>query len=505
MTRLNIADAFLTEQLREGRAERVAIHSAEGTFGYGAVNALADLYGHGLREAGVRREERVFLAMPDGVEFVGAFFGILKLGAVVVMINPDLAQERIAELIELCEPSAAVVGPGLADLFRGAAPERSLPLVTPGGNGDVVIADIDDTTPLESVPTHRDDPAIWLFSGGSTGVPKAVVQTHRSYLNTTVLYAQETLGYHEDDVTMSIPKLYFGYATGSNLLFPFSVGASSVLFPQHPTAEIVFDVIARFRPTILINVPTMIAKMVSHPSAGSQDLSCLRFASSAGEPLPVELYRSWKDLFGVELLDGLGTAEMWHVFVTNRLGDVKPGTLGKPVAGFDIRICDPEGEPVPEGDVGQLWVKGDSRAIGYWRDMDRTATAFRGPWFVGGDLVRRDEEGYIEHHGRTDDRLKVGGKWLSPQEVESCLLEHDAVDLAVVVGVPNPDGLIKPVAFIVPAERRKGLETDLMTWVLERLDPYKHPRRIHVVDTMPLTHLGKVDRTRLREMAEGGC
>ncbi len=230
---------------------------------------------------------------------------------------------------------------------------------------------------LTAAPTHRDDPALWLFSGGTTGRPKAAVQTHLSFANTTELYAKGTLGYHQGDVTLSVPKLYFGYATGSNLFFPFAVGARTVLFPEHPTAELLFRLIRTHRPTILVNVPTLVNQMVSHPEAARQDLSSLRFSTSAGEALPAELYRRWKETFGVELLDGLGTAEMWHIFITNRPGDVRPGTLGRVVEGFEVRVCDEEGREVPPGEVGALWVRGRSRALGYWQEMDKTTAAFR--------------------------------------------------------------------------------------------------------------------------------
>jgi benzoate-CoA ligase family protein len=501
MERLNIADPFLVERVAAGDGDRVAIRTREETLTYREVNDLADRWAQALREAGVRREERVFVAFPDGPDFVGAFFGTLKIGAVVVMINPGLP-ERFGELVDLCGPTAVATESPLAGAFREASGGK-IRVACRGDGGDVDPGRVSGGVAVDTVATHRDDPAIWLFSGGTTGVPKAVVQTHRSFLNTTRRYAHAVLGYGPDDITLSVPKLYFGYATGSNLLFPFSVGGSTILFPQHPTADLLFELIARHRPTILINVPTMISRMVGHPVAAEQDLSSLRFATSAGEALPPELYRAWKEAFGVELLDGLGTAEMWHVFITNRIGDVRPGTLGKVVEGFDIRICDPDGVPVPDGEVGRLWVSGESRAIGYWRDMDRTMEAFRGEWFVGGDLVRRDADGYVEHHGRADDRLKVGGKWLAPQEVESCLLEHEAVDTAVVVGVPNEEGLIKPVAYVIAASPRPGLEDELMRWTLDRLEAYKHPRRVFVVESLPTTHLGKVDRTRLKEMAAG--
>jgi acyl-coenzyme A synthetase/AMP-(fatty) acid ligase len=277
-----------------------------------------------------------------------------------------------------------------------------------------------------------------------------------------------------------VPKLYFGYATGSNLLFPFAVGASAVLFREHPTPDVLFEQIREHRPTVLINVPTMINKMVEHPEAAAQDLSSLRFATSAGEALPVPLYHRWKETFGVELLDGLGTAEMWHIFVSNVPGAVKPGTLGQVVPGFEIKVCDDDGSEVADGEVGRLWVRGDSRALGYWRNLSKTADAFQGEWFVGGDLVSRDAEGYVTYSGRSDDVLKVGGKWLAPQEVESCLMKHDRVAECAVVGVQDSAGLTKPYAFVLAKGDREGLDEEL--------------------DSFPRTHLGKIDRGKLKEL-----
>jgi benzoate-CoA ligase family protein len=358
------------------------------------------------------------------------------------------------------------------------------------------VASVPDT--LDNTPTHRDDPAIWLFSGGTTGRPKAVVQTHLSYANTTELYAKATMRYAESDVTLSVPKLFFGYATGSNLFFPFSVGATAVLFPEHPTPDVLFEKIRTHRPTMLINVPTVVNQMVSHPEASKQDLSSLRFATSAGEALPPELYRRWKETFGVELLDGLGTAEMWHIFLTNRVGDVKPGTLGKPVEGFEVKVADDDGRELPAGETGLLWVKGRSRAIGYWQQMEKTAAGFRGEWYVTGDLVVRDPDGYFTHCGRADEMLKVSGRWVAPQEVEGCLLQHAAVAECAVVGVVDPSGLVKPHAYVVARETRPGLGDELKAWVRDRLEAYKYPREVVFVNSLPRTHLGKVDRGKLR-------
>lgn len=501
----NIADYFLDARVREGRGDRVAIRMDGRSWTYAEVQRLAHRFGNLLREqADVDPEQRVIIALPDGPDYVGALFGILEIGAVVVMVNPHLKPDEIAYFLEYTRARAAIIDIENYGAFeaasRNACHLKHL-LVRGGGTQvpeslEVGLSRVADT--LETFPSHRDDAAIWLFSGGTTGKPKAVVQTHLSFANTTELYAKQTLGYREDDVTISVPKLYFGYATGSNLLFPFSVGASTVLFPERVTADVLFEKIRTFRPSILINVPTMVNQMVSHPEASKQDLSCLRFSTSAGEALPVELYNRWKQTFGVELLDGLGTAEMWHIFLSNRPGDVKPGTLGKVVPGFEVKVCDDDGRELPDGEVGWLWVRGNSRAIAYWQQMDRTRAAFRGEWYVSGDMVRRDADGTFVYCGRGDDMLKVSGKWLSPQEVENCLLRHPLVAEVAVVGMTDAAGLVKPRAYVVARERRPGLDEELKTWVKEKLEPYKYPREVVFMDVLPRTHLGKVDRARLK-------
>ncbi|HYH49914.1 MAG TPA: benzoate-CoA ligase family protein [Acidimicrobiia bacterium] len=488
---LNIAELFLTRRLTEGRGERVALRLADRRLTYAELEALTNRFGNLLRDLGVRQEERVILALPDSAEYAAALFGILKVGAVAVMVNPALPPDGLAGMVELARARVAVVPP------EGAPPVRHRVVVAEGNGPHLDCADA-----LEPARTHRDDPAIWLFSGGTTGRPKAAVQTHGSFANTTELYAQRAMGWGEGDITLSVPKLYFGYATGSNLFFPLSVGGSAVLFPEHPTAEVLFEQIERHRPTILINTPKMVAAMIE--GGAGADLSSVRFATSAGEALPPSLYARWKDTFGVELYDGLGTAEMWHVFVSNQPGAVRPGSLGKVVPGFELAVRDAEGRDVPDGDVGRLWVKGNSRALGYWQDTPKSYDAFRGEWFASGDLVRRDEDGFVHYVGRGDDALKVGGKWLLPAEVEDCLLAHEAVTEAAVVGVPDSAGLTRPVAFVVPSS---GLPTDLEATLqqhcLAHLDAYKHPRKVFVVDDFPRTHLGKVDRGALRRLADG--
>lgn len=494
---LNIAELFLTRRLTEGRGDRIALRLADRRFTYAELDELANRFGNLLRDLGVRQEERVILALPDSAEYAGALFGILKIGAVAVMVNPGLPPDGLAAMAELARARVAVVPPD-------ASPPVRHRVVVAGADGP----HLDCGDRLEPARTHRDDPAIWLFSGGTTGRPKAAVQTHGSFANTTELYAQRAMGWSEGDITLSVPKLYFGYATGSNLFFPLSVGGSAALFPEHPTAEVLFDQIARHRPTILINTPKMVAAMIELAQPGGAragaDVSSLRFATSAGEALPPSLYARWKDTFGVELYDGLGTAEMWHVFVSNQPGAVRPGSVGKVVPGFELAVRDADGRDVPEGDVGRLWVRGESRALAYWQDTPKSHDAFRGEWFASGDLVRRDEDGFVHYVGRGDDALKVGGKWLLPAEVEDCLLTHEAVTEAAVVGVPDGSGLTRPVAFVVPSGDRPGdLEATLQQHCLSHLDAYKHPRKVFVVDDFPRTHLGKVDRGALRRLADG--
>ena len=491
---LNIAELFLNRRLTEGRGGRVALRLPGGTLTYGELDGLANRFGNLLRDLAVRPEERVILALPDSAEYAGALFGILKIGAVAVMVNPQLPPDGLTAMVELARARVAIVGPG-------AAPPVRHTVVVAEGDGP----HLDCSDGLDPARTHRDDPAIWLFSGGTTGRPKAAVQTHGSFANTTELYARRAMGWNEDDITLSVPKLYFGYATGSNLFFPLSVGGSAALFPEHPTAEVLFDQIARHRPTILVNTPKMVAAMLdlADRTTPPPDLSCLRFATSAGEALPPSLYARWKDTFGAELYDGLGTAEMWHVFVSNQPGAVRPGSLGRVVPGFELAVRDAEGRDVPDGGVGRLWVRGDSRALGYWQDAPQSHEAFRGEWFASSDLVRRDADGFVHYVGRGDDALKVGGKWLLPAEVEDCLLAHGAVAEAAVVGVPDSSGLTRPVAFVVAAAPAADLGAELQRHCLAHLDAYKHPRKVFVVDDLPRTHLGKVDRGALRRLAGG--
>lgn len=505
--RLNLAAHLLDARLAEGLGDRPAVRTSRRTFSYEDVARRSAQYASLLAADDIRPEERVIVALPDGPDFVAALFGILRQGSVVVMVNPDAPADLTRYFFEYTRATAAFVPADRIDRF---ATEAAATLPRPARLYGVESSEL--STRLDAQPTafapfdsHRDDPAIWLFSGGTTGRPKAVVQPHRSFVNTTMLYSHGVLGIKADDITIAVPKLFFGYATGANVFFPFSVGASCVLFPERCTPEMLFAQIAEHRATILINVPTMIQQMVSHADARAQDVSSLRLVTSAGEALPSELHDRWMHTFGVELLDGLGTAEMWHIFISNRPGDIAPGTLGKVVPGFDVKLCDADDHEVADGEIGTLWVKGDSRAIGYWQQMDDTIRAFRGEWYVSGDMLRRNGDGTFTYCGRSDDMLKVSGKWLAPGELENCLLTHPAVREVAVVGVKNPDGLVKPCAFVVVASpsppsstsSSAGLAEELQTFARARLEPYKYPREVIFLDALPRTHLGKVDRGAL--------
>ena len=472
---MNLADYLLQQSTSQ-------IVTDQHTYTHQEIVQRTNQAANAMQQAGVLPEERVLLALPDGIDYVAALLGALKVGAAVVMVNPGLSPEEIQDLLEYSRATLAVYTHPLKSRFLKAT-----------------LTDLRHPSHhFESFPSHPDDIALWLFSGGTTGRPKAVLQSHQSFINTTELYAKKFLGYTQHDRTLSVPKLFFGYATGSNLFFPLSVGATSILFPEKCTPDKLFEQIQKHRPTLLINVPTLVNQMVNHPQAHCQDLSSLRACTSAGEALPESLYFKWKETFPtVELLDGLGTAEMWHIFLSNHPDDVKPGSLGKAVPGFDIKIADDDGHELPRGEVGRLWVAGDSRALCYWQRSAESQQALRGRYFAASDLMRQDQDGYFFYCGRADEMLKVAGRWLAPQEVESCLLTHPAVKECAVIGKVSPDGLTRPHAIVV--KDGEVSEEQLQAHVLQSLEPYKHPRSVTFVDHLPRTHLGKVDRGALRK------
>jgi benzoate-CoA ligase family protein len=337
-------------------------------------------------------------------------------------------------------------------------------------------------------------------------MPKACVHTHADFAYNTETYALQVAGYRESDVCLSVPKLFFGYATGTNLMFPFRVGASVVLFSGRATADELFDQIARHRPTFLTSVPTMINNMLRSPRIDEVDLSSLRISLSAGEALPPKLYEEWKARTGVEILDGIGSAEMFHIYISNRPGDVKPGSLGKIVPGYEAMIVDPEGQPVREGEPGRLRVRGGSTALCYWADKAKSRETFQGEWCTSADIFRRDKEGYFYYEGRDDDLLKVSGIWVSPLEIENVLLDHPAIAEVCVVGCEDEEKLVKPFAFVVLKSGHKGDETmasALKSHVKNRLAPYKYPRWFEWRESLPKNDRGKTARKVLKQEIEG--
>lgn len=532
----SLARYYLFDRLDEGLGAKVALRFGDRSWTYEAVAEKARRMAGLLANAGVRRGERVLMILPDVPPFAWAFFGALARGAVIAMGNPLAPPETFEYLVGYTRATAIVTVPQVAETLRPyvESPESEVqavfvvPDAATGSDPEAPIAGMElygkvkELAPAlaateAAAPTrvHRDEPAIWLFTSGSTGEPKANVHTHRDFAWNTEIYAKRTVGYRRDDVTVSVPRLFFGYATGTNLMFPFAVGATAALFSERPTPESLANAITMYRPTVVTNVPTMLGKLLEHDDelrkAGKPglDFSSIRFSLSAGEALPEPLLRRWLDRFGSDVYDGIGSAEMFHIYASNRPGDIKPGSLGKVVEGYELRVLPEEAEgagatPCAPGEIGVLWVKGDSVSQGYWLDRDKSWRTFHGHWCRTGDLFKIDEEGYLYFAGRADDLLKVGGQWVAPLEVEECLLEHESVAAAAVIGFDD-EGLVKTKAFVVLRSGYVGtpeLALDLQEHVKTTLARYKYPRVVEFVDDLPKNDRGKVDKKALR--ARGG-
>jgi benzoate-CoA ligase len=510
--RFNMAHYFLYHNVEEGRGSKTCLYFEDQTYTYGEAVRMSNRTGNALREMGMEIEDRVLIVLPDCPEFVWTWFGASRIGAVVTMVNPLLPAEDYRYYLEYTRAGVAVIHESLLETFAEAAKgARHLRRVMVVGreHGDFVsFEEAVSAMPYECAPadTHRDDIAIWLFTSGSTGHPKGAVHLHHDLPYNTECYAKGVLGVNESDITLAVPKLFFGYATGTNLLFPFAAGGATALFRERSTPEKLYEVIERYRPTILTNVPTMINAMLNMGRASSRDLSSLRMCLSAGEALPVELYERWMKTFNVEILDGIGSAEMFHIYITNRPGDVVPGSLGRIVEGYEARIVDAQGREVPTGEMGTLRVRGDSAALCYWQAHEKSKEVFAGDWCTTGDQFHRDEEGYYWYHGRTDDMLKVSGVYVAPAEIENCLLQHPSVLECAVIGHDEGDHLIKPKAFIVlrpPAASSEELAQEIKDFVKSRLALYKYPRWIEFVSSLPKNDRGKIDRKQLRSRDEG--
>ncbi|TMQ16567.1 MAG: benzoate-CoA ligase family protein [Deltaproteobacteria bacterium] len=462
----NLADYFLFDRLREGKGDKVALRFGERTWTYAEVAARSRALARALVAHGLAPEQRVYIVLPDVPPFAWSIFATLAAGGVVTMGNPAAPPDDLAYVLGYVRAAVLITTPAVAEALAPRLLMRQFGQARRAGVASLEAA-IAAADPAVALPaTRRDDPAIWLFTSGSTGRPKAAMHSHRDFAFNTEVYARRTLGYTESDVAISVPRLFFGYATGTNLWFPFAVGATVGLFSERPTAETVADAIARYRPTIVTNVPTMLGKLLDlddeRRAAGGPglDLSSVRFHLSAGEALPEPLLRRFVERFGGAVYDGIGSAEMFHIYCSNRPGDVMPGSLGRAVEGYTLKIlpedADGAGAPaLPPGEIGVLWVKGDSVAHGYFQDRDKSWKTFHGHWCRTGDLFHIDGRGYLWFSGRADDLFKVGGIFVAPREVEDCLLGHPAVSVAAVIPADDA-GLVKPKAVIVLRPEARG-------------------------------------------------
>ncbi|MED5330809.1 MAG: benzoate-CoA ligase family protein [Planctomycetota bacterium] len=519
----NLAHYLLEHNLEAGRGDKVALSWRDEEHRYSDLSDKSSRLAHGFLQLGLRPEERVLIVLPDRPEFAWTWFATLKCGAVFAMVNPLLKPEDYAYYLDYSQASIAVVDETLAETFHHLAEEcPSLrAVVVAGGEGSSeesgkmqpsqhsclgLISQAPDSPVMAD--THRHDIAGWLFTSGSTGKPKAAVHSHENFAFNIEHYAKGVLEITENDITAGVPKLFFGYATGTNLMFPFAVGGSTVLFSDRSTPEKIYKVCEKYRPTILTSVPTMIGKMLACDSAQSpMDLPSLRLILSAGEKLPDALHRQWLERYNIEILDGIGSAELFHIYISNRPGAVRFGSLGQAVPGYDCRVVDNDGRQLPPGEVGRMEVRGESAALCYWQDPEKSETTFQGNLVITGDLFRVDEDGYFFYEGRADDLLKVGGVWVAPHEIEDCLLTHEAVEQAAVVGWEDEETLVKPKAFIVATDKdapstdkeTEALKTTLQNWVKENLAPYKYPRFVEFVPDLPRNDRGKIDRKSLQQ------
>jgi benzoate-CoA ligase family protein len=507
---LNLADFFLDRNLAEGRGDRAALYCGDDVCTFAELAERTNRIGHVLQELGVEPEDRVLLALSDSPAFVAAWFAVVKIGAVVAEVYTFLQPKDYAYYLNYSRAKVVVADEITLPRLRQARTEcpalRCILVAGMAGALQPGEASLDELmrnapTQLNPADTTKDDIALWKFTTGSTGDPKAAVHCQHDPVIAFDGYARQVLGLQLDDIVLPVPKLFFGYARDLTALFNFGVGAAGVIFPERSTPEMLFELIARRRPTILVQVPTMINEMASHPGAGGADLSSVRLATSAGEALPLEIHQKWMRAFGVEVVDGIGSSELYHIYISNRPRHTRSGSLGRLVPGYSAAIVDGDGQPLPAGEVGELWVRGESAALMYWNDHAKSKRTFSGDLVRTGDLFRQDGDGFFWYHGRADDLLKAGGMWVAPVEVENCLMEHAAVLECAVVGHAQA-GLVLPWAYVVLApdiEPRPALADELKDFVKANLSPHKAPRQVRFVQALPKTASGKLDRKALRD------
>ena len=512
--RFNAATFFLDRHLREGRGGRTAFRYAGRSVTYQEVGLRANRLGNALRSRGVEIEHRVLLVLPDCPEFAEAFWGAMKIGAVPVPVGDTLQSAEYAFLLDDSRARVVIASDAVAPKILAARegyPWLSAVVVLGRARRGALAYErlLERASPeLEPVDTNRDDAALWGYTSGSTGKPKAAVHLHHDLVHAAELVGQGIFGIGPDDLIFSVSKLHFAFGLGNSLYFPARVGAASLLVPERLEPSGIFELIHAERPTHLFTVPTVYARLLQIEGAERRfDLSSLRLCVSSGEALPAALFHAWKSRFGHELLDVVGSTEALHDFIANRPGRARPGSSGEIVPGYEARLVDDEGRPVPSGTVGHLLIKGDSTAPYYWNRHEPTKATMLGAWLRTGDMFHQDADGYFYFCGRSDDMLKVGGLWVAPAEVEACLMEHPAVLEAAIVGGEDADGLTKPRAFCVlkaGAVPSEELVAELCLVVTQRLARYKALRWVEFVADLPKTPTGKIQRFRLRRGHAGG-
>ena len=509
---LNAAAYFVDRHLEEGRAGATAIECGERRVAYGELHEQVNRLGTALRERlGVRPEERVLLLMLDSPEMIYSFFGAIKIGAVPVPINTLWTPADYEFVLHDARPRVVIITdslrPRIVDAVRRCRWVRHLVVFGEAGDGEIGFDELvgGGWRELEAESTSADAPAFWLYSSGSTGSPKGCVHLQHDMLVCANNYARGVLGMSSQDRCFSVAKLFFAYGLGNAMYFPLAVGATSILWPGVVTPPVVYDLIERYRPTVFYSVPTHFAMMLAHHREGRDfDLSSIRSAVSAGEALPPVVHARFRERFGVEILDGIGSTEVLHIFISNRPGQSRPGSSGQLVPGYDAQIVDEDGVAVAPGSTGQLLIRGDSTCAYYWNRHEKTKETIVGHWIRTGDHYRQDEDGFFWFAGRSDDMLKVGGLWVSPAELEQTLVEHPDVSGCGVAGRADRDGLIKPIAYVVVRDGVSAtpeLAAALQQFARERLAEYKRPRWVEFVQALPMTPTGKVQRFKLRELA----
>jgi len=512
--RYNLVDHFVDRHIREGRGEKVAIVSEGRGLTYREIAGQVNRVGNGLRRMGLEEEQRVLLVLPDLPEFAAAYFGTMKIGAVAVPASTALRAADYAYFLEESRAKVAIVHSTLLGEFASAVSSRREPTTV------IVCGDPADgwthwdqflelsSPELTPAPTNKDDAACWLWTSGSTGRPKAAVHSHQDWIHCCEHYAGGVLGISERDVTFSSSKLFHAYGLGNGLMFPFHAGATTVLNPGKPHANAILEAAQAARPTLFFSVPTLYAAMLEAAEKTAYDLTSIRLAASAAEPLPADIFRRWKERFGFEILDGIGSTEVLHIYLSARAGRVRAGSTGQAVEGYELALVDPGGQPVPAGAIGDLMVAGPSTAQGYWNRLALTRDRMRGRWFFTGDKYSVDQDGYYWYAGRSDDMFRVSGQWVSPIEVECALIEHHRVLEAAVIAFEERTGLHTPQAFVVLRDGHVGsaeLVVELQNFVKQRITPYKYPRRIEFLPELPKTAAGKLLRYRLREISRGAA